>query len=266
VSRLEYVAGLYLYKTRENGESENYFIYRGSIHMGEQTIASEDERDTSFFSLQKKHIRQYDAEFLAYTKAETSMSVLEIGCGTGIFSRYLRKKGFTEVVCLELDKRLAPVLADLAPFQVVFEDAETYVASISGQRTFDLIIMHDVLEHLPLEKACSMFKAFHAALALGGRILIRVPNSSSPWGARIFYGTFDHVTPFSPDRIREFANLTGFHVVEMAGQKTGKRRKQILADVLHFILSRILPEHPEIWEANIVAVLEKHESKNHGFA
>ena len=210
-----------------------------------------------FFALKKKHIRQYDMEFLAFADADVGMSVLEVGCGTGIFSRYLREKGFTDVVCLDMDERLAPVLADLAPFQVIFEDAEAYAASISGKRTFDLIVMHDVLEHLPLTKACSMFKAFHDALAPGGRIVIRLPNMSSPWGARFFYGSFEHVTAFSPDRIREFANMTAFRVVKMAGQKTGKRRKQIAANALNAILSRILPEHPEIWEANLLALLEK---------
>lgn len=225
--------------------------------MDESARAFQGAREIDYFSLQKKHIRQYDAEFLAFIKAETSMSVLEIGCGTGIFSRYLLNKGFTDVVCLDLDKRLAPVLADLAPFEVVFAEAETYVASILGKRTFDLIVMQDVLEHLPFEKACSLFKAFHAALAPGGRILIRVPNLSSPWGARLFYGDFDHVTPFSPDRVLQFADVTGFQVARMTGQKTGKRRKQIAATILHAILSRILPEHPSIWEANIVALLEK---------
>jgi len=231
--------------------------------MAELTMAYKGERDLSYFALHKKHIRQYDAEFLAITNAKTSMSVLEIGCGSGIFSRYLKHKGFTDVVCLDSDKRLAPVLGDLDPFQVVLEEAETYIASITGKRTFDLIVLQDVLEHLPLEKSCSLFKAFHNALAVGGRVLIRVPNMSSPWGARLFYGNFDHITAFSPDRIREFAALTDFHVVSLVGQKTGKRRKQIAANVLHAFLSRILPEHPKIWEANLVALLEKQESYTH---
>lgn len=217
-------------------------------------------RDIRYFSLQKKHIRQYDKEFLDFTKATPSMSVLEIGCGTGIFSRYLLEKEFTNVVCLDLDKRLASTLADLYPFEVVFEEAETYVSSISGKRTFDLIVLHDVLEHLQLEKGCSLFKALHSVLALGGRILMRVPNLSSPWGARLFYGTFDHVTAFSPDRIIEFAGLTDFKVIKIAGQKTGKRRKRLAANALQAILSRILPEHPKIWEANILALLEKKNS------
>ncbi|MBT3359501.1 MAG: class I SAM-dependent methyltransferase [Rhodospirillales bacterium] len=223
-------------------------------------MVSEVERDMRYFALRKKHVRQYDSEFLAFTNADTGMFVLEIGCGTGIFSRYLQQKGFTNVVCLDLDERLASVLSDLDPFQVVFEDAEAYLDSISGKQTFDLIVMQDVLEHLPLEKTLSMFRAFYSALAPSGRVLIRTPNLSSPWGARLFYGGFDHVTPYSPDRVREIAALTNFQVVRMAGQKTGKRRKQIAANILHGILSRILPEHPEIWEANLVALLEKQKS------
>jgi 2-polyprenyl-3-methyl-5-hydroxy-6-metoxy-1,4-benzoquinol methylase len=194
---------------------------------------------------------------LDFTNAVTGLSILEIGCGTGIFSRYLLNKGFRNVVCLDLDKRLSPALADLDPFQIIFEDAETYTASISGKRTFDLIVLHDVLEHLTLEKACSTFKSLYSVLANDGRVLIRVPNLSSPWGARLFYGTFDHVTPYSPDRILEFAELTNFKVIKMGGQKTGKRRKQFAANALNAVLSSILPEHPKIWEANIIALLEK---------
>lgn len=223
-------------------------------------IESLSDRDISFFSLKKKHIRQYDEEFLKFTNANPSMSILEIGCGTGIFSRYLLKKGFTSVVCLDSDERLAPTLTNLEPFQVIFEDAERYLSSISKKRTFDLIILHDVLEHLPLEKACAIFKALHKVLKKGGRILIRVPNLSSPWGARLFYGTFDHITAYSPDRVLEFARLTNFNVTKITGQKTGKRRKQFASDALHFILSRILPETPKIWEANILALLERKTS------
>ena len=225
--------------------------------MNELPRIPKSGRNISYSSLQRKHIRQYDAEFLAFTNADISMSILEIGCGTGIFSRYLQKKGFTNVVCLDLDAELAPTLTDLDPFLVVFDEAEAYLASIAGKRKFDLIVMHDVLEHLTLEKACSMFKALHTALLPEGRILIRVPNMSSPWGTVLFYGSFDHVTPFSPNRIREFADLTVFQVVKMVGQKTGKRRKQFAANLLQAVLSRILPENPEIWEANIVALLEK---------
>jgi 2-polyprenyl-3-methyl-5-hydroxy-6-metoxy-1,4-benzoquinol methylase len=218
------------------------------------------QRDLRYFALNKKHVRQYDTEFLSFAKASPQMSVLEIGCGTGIFSRYLLKKGFTDVVCLDLDKSLAPVLEDLGSFQVVFDDAENYIASLPDDRKFDLIVMHDVLEHLPLEKSCSMLKAFHSVLSASGGVVIRVPNLSSPWGARIFYGCFDHITPFSPDRVRELASLTAFQVADMIGQKTGKRRKQIAFNMLNSFLSRILPEHPEIWEANIVALLKKENT------
>lgn len=218
-------------------------------------------RDIRYSSLQKKHIRQYDNEFYNFTNAVTNLSILEIGCGTGIFSRYLLEKGFSDVVCLDLDERLTPALVDLDPFQIVFEDAETYVNSISGKRSFDLIVLHDVLEHMTLDKACSTFRSLHSVLASDGSILIRVPNLSSPWGARLFYGTFDHITPYSPDRILEFAELTNFKVIKMGGQKTGKLRKQFAANVLNAILSTILPEHPKIWEANIIALLKKKKNR-----
>jgi len=223
-------------------------------------IESQNYRDIRFNSLKKKHIRQYDKEFLRFSNAKPNMSILEIGCGTGIFSRYLLKKGFDNVVCMDSDERLAPALTNLDPFQIVFDEAETYLSSISGKRTFDMIVLHDVLEHLSLKKACAIFRELHKVLNLNGRILIRVPNLSSPWGARLFYGTFDHITAYSPDRVMEFARMTNFNVIKIVGQKTGKRRKQFSAKALQFILSRILPETPKIWEANILALLERNEA------
>lgn len=207
--------------------------------------------------LKKKHIRQFDDEFERLTAAEPVMSVLEIGCGAGLFLRYLRHKGFENVAAVDYDENLKEVLADLAGYDLHFGDASEFVESLVNKKTFDRIVLFDVIEHMPIDDIVAMMRRLGAVLAPGGKILIRVPNVSSPWGLKVFFGSFDHVTPFSPGRIHELSHITGFQCTTIVGQTTGKRRRKILQRVLHAVLSKTLTSPPDIWEENLLCVLER---------
>lgn len=207
--------------------------------------------------LKKKHIRQFDEEFERLTAAELSMSVLEIGCGAGIFLRYLRYKGFENVTAIDYDENLKDVLADLSCYELHFGDASEIVESLTNKKTFDRIVLFDVIEHMPIDGILAMMRRLDSVLAPGGKILIRVPNVSSPWGLNVFFGSFDHVTPFSPGRIHELSHITGFRCTTIVGQTTGKLRRKILQRVLHAVLSKALTSPPDIWEENLLCVLER---------
>lgn len=216
-------------------------------------------RDDRYFELRDKHVRQYDAEFLAFGQADNGMSVLEFGAATGIFLRYLKAKGFKRVAAVDGDPRIAHRLAELkeAGFEIHISDAEAYVDQATGKKRFDRVVMFDFLEHLPLDYAVRFLTKLHGILEPGAKLVIRVPNGSSPWGLRMQFGTFEHVTVLTPDRLRELAAMTGFHCAEVRGQATGKKRKRLVEKLLHGFLSRILTYHPDIWEAALLCRFEK---------
>jgi len=218
-------------------------------------------RDASGKTLRPKEIRQFDKEFLAFSAADPSMSVLELGCGAGLLLQYLKHKGFKDVTGIDYDENLTGVLSELDGDGVATEisDAEAYLDRIQGARVFDRIVIFDVLEHFDLDSSVRILSKVRSVLAEGGKVLIRVPNSTSPWGLRMQFGTFDHVTMFSPGRLYELAKITGFEATAMAGHTIGKRRKVFFERLLHGILSRILTYHPEIWEAALVCIYEKTE-------
>lgn len=221
--------------------------------------AYKDIRDRSAVNLGTKHLRQFDLEFLTFTGAEPTMSVLDIGCGAGVFLQYLHHRGFRDVVAVDYDENMRDALANIeqAGFAVESMEAEAFIDRVKGQRRFDRIVLFDILEHMELDQCVSLLGKLHGILNSGGKILIRVPNVTSPWGLRMQFDTFDHVTIFSPGRIQELATLSGYTVTALKGEISGKRRKIIFQRCLHWMLARLLPYHPEIWEPLVICTFEE---------
>ena len=207
-------------------------------------------------ALKSKHLRQFDREFLTASDAKPEMSVLEIGCGTGIILRYLVKRGFQNISALDSDAGLAPVLDDLSHIPIQFGDAAALLADLGSER-FDRIALFDVAEHIPVEHLMALMAQLHAALKPNGRVVMRVPNCSSPWGMKCYFGSFDHVTPFTPERFEQLAAASGFALVKVFGSDTGTGWRKLAQTALHWLADRCLVYHPDYWEVCLIGVLEK---------
>lgn len=207
-------------------------------------------------ALKAKHLKQFDREFLRASGAEPHMAVLEIGCGTGIFLRYLGKRDFTRVTAVESDAGLAPVLDDITGAQIRFEDGAAFLAG-AAEASFDRVALFDVAEHIALDDLLRLMHALHRVLKPGGRIVMRVPNCSSPWGMKAFFGSFDHVTAFTPERMEELAVATGFTLLRVFGADTGGGLRKLAQNALHWLLDHCLVYRPDYWEVCLIGIFEK---------
>lgn len=212
-------------------------------------------RDRSSVMLKKKHMRQYDREFQSISCADSSMSVLEIGCGTGIFLRYLERRGYRRIVAVDTDENLSGALGDLTCAQVHFGDLfEIAEREFQGEK-FDRIALYDVIEHIETAALFAFMAGLRRFLAPGGKVILRAPNVTSPWGVKMYFDSFDHVTPITPGRVRELAQSTGYAVDGIFAQVPGRWSKRVSQGAIHGILGAALAYHPEIWSANLLAVL-----------
>jgi 2-polyprenyl-3-methyl-5-hydroxy-6-metoxy-1,4-benzoquinol methylase len=100
--------------------------------------------------------------------------VLELGCGPGSLTRFMKEYGRCSIVAVEFD----PDLAKLAePFceQMIVADLETLnVAAAFPEQRFDVIVAADVLEHLRDPWSC--LKKIRSVLKPEGYLVVSVPN------------------------------------------------------------------------------------------
>lgn len=162
----------------------------------------------------------------------TKQRGLDIGCAHGCGMEAMQAAGVSAVSGVEIDaEQAAPALARGLSVAVV---ADT-TAWLAEQPTdhFDLIIMIDVLEHVPRDAIAAMLAQLFRCLAPGGHVVVQVPNLASPVGAYLFAADATHRTPFTHRSL--------MHVLASAG----------------FVNHQIIPEYAEglrpsfrIWSRN----------------
>lgn len=216
-------------------------------------------RDRSATELKNKHIKQYDYEFESLSGSDSSMSVLEIGCGSGNFLRYLRHKGYASFVGIDMDDHLTEALSDLNDAEIYLDDVAKILKTELKNRTFDRIVLFDVLEHIDLPILSDLMKSLHDHISPNGRVLIRVPNIESPWGLKMHFGTFDHVTPLGPGRLQELAKMTGWQCGACFPQAPMNKTRRIKEALANGLFSFLLSYKPDIWTANVLAVYSSPE-------
>ncbi len=222
----------------------------------------QDFKDYGTPRLKAKHLRQFDREFWVPSACVSGMAVLEIGCGTGLFLSYLREKGVADFLGIDRD----PALAVHVPPEVAahFEVADIwrFLEAGAGGRRFDRIALFDVLEHFTADEGVRLLTALKSILRPGGRLVIRVPNMSSPWALQYQFGDLTHRAAYTPSSLGQLALAAELNLRACIPQRRGGGGRRLLDGCFHWLLARILANPPEIWSANFVAVLERREDNS----
>ncbi len=214
-------------------------------------------RDYKFVHLQKKHVRQFDHEFARASGFSSNMSVLELGCGNGLFLQYLEHKGAKDFLGVDRDAELRKCMPVTVADRFQIGDFWNFLSENKGRRHFNRVVLFDVLEHFPAEKGSELLRRISEILEPDGAIVARVPNLSSPWGPACQFNDLTHKTAFTPGSIAQLAEVTGFRLAACLPQVHSNHWKQAREQFLHGVLSWFLINPPQVWSAQMVAVLKK---------
>jgi 2-polyprenyl-3-methyl-5-hydroxy-6-metoxy-1,4-benzoquinol methylase len=206
--------------------------------------------------LAAKHRQRFDDEFWIPSGCEATMSVLEVGCGTGLFLAYLEAKGVADFLGIDKDKDLAGHLPRAVAANVRLIDVWEFLEQGADGRRFDRVVMTDVLEHFTAEDAVRLLRLLSGVLKAGARVVVRVPNMGSPWGAAYQYGDLTHKAAYTPDSMRQLALASGFACSAVYPHRQGNPVRRVLDAAFHGLLARLISSPPEIWSANFYAILD----------
>ncbi len=208
-----------------------------------------------------KHLRKLDAEVWIPGGYQPDMSILEIGCGTGLILAYLDRKGVATFAGIDQDKHLLEVIPDSVRSHFEAIDVQTFLSNHQTKSDrYDRIIMFDVIEHFDADEGCQVVQALRDLLTPNGRIHLKVPNAGSPWGQQFQYGDLTHKTAYTPESLRQQAVAAGMICHKVYGQKLGSPARQCWERLVHGVLNKIMTSPPEIWEGNIYALLERKKT------
>lgn len=161
----------------------------------------------SILDLQKNQIEK----FFAFTKVEGSRfnSIVEVGCGDGVFLSNLKSK-VSRCVGIEPSRKFATVARSNG-----LEIIEGYVneKDLLTDEKFDAFVSRQVFEHL--KDPIDVLKGIKKMLNPGALGLIEVPNGYKALRKGRFYEFFpDHLNYFSVNSLVDMASQAGLNVIE----------------------------------------------------
>ena len=140
--------------------------------------------------------------------------VLDVGCAAGFFLRVMQEEGWA-VTGLEPSDAIRPHAERLI-------GAENVRAGLLGRvelepRSFDLVTMWDVIEHIP--DTVTALREVRRLLAPGGKLLVETQNVDSR-AAKVLgknwqhYKHAEHIYHFNPTTIARLFAEAGFEILE----------------------------------------------------
>jgi 2-polyprenyl-3-methyl-5-hydroxy-6-metoxy-1,4-benzoquinol methylase len=155
-------------------------------------------------------------QLLGNRKGEGKLRLLEIGCGTGVFLDKARQHGF-DVEGLEL----SAYAADFVRKMGIPVRTESIESANDAPNTWDVIVMREVIEHLPHPK--KSLETVYSWLKPGGVLFMATGNYDCPErklkGADWFYFMPEgHLYYFSNRTMTNYLKKVGFGKVMVTNQ------------------------------------------------
>lgn len=206
----------------------------------------------------------YETNYKKFFPSDKNSRILDIGCGMGHFLYYLKTKGYTNFNGIDLGKQQIAFCKKYIDINVEKADAFEYLKDKKNE--FDVIIMNDVIEHIKKANVVELLEYINNSLKEEGKVIIKTPNMSNPFGLVSRYQDFTHEAGYNESSILYILNASGFNKVSVFSEiyaNIGLNRR--ILNIVRSIIYKILKlaclidrgTSPKIFSPNIIIVAEK---------
>lgn len=136
--------------------------------------------------------------------------VLDLGTGFGEWLARFGATGFTDLTGVDADDSVVGEAQAAAGARARLVQAEGQFWLESHPGHYGLILVYDVLEHLPPAQIVPFMRAAHRALRPSGRLVVRTPNLQTLGGSYSRYLDLTHQIGFTEASLRQAYQLAGF--------------------------------------------------------
>ena len=141
------------------------------------------------------------------------ISSLDIGCGRGFTLAAMQRLGIHDVQGIDVDESQISSACSRGLKACRTHSISEYLDATNKQ--FELIVMMDVLEHVPKNEQVATVRSIYRVLAPGGRLVVQVPNANSIAASRWLYNDFTHICSYTEQSLRPVMLNGGFTKVKI---------------------------------------------------
>jgi SAM-dependent methyltransferase len=182
-------------------------IYRDYLTARHESVAPQT---IEAFAPRAPYLRRVIRDHFPPDKASR---ILELGCGHGIFIHFIREAGYANVTGVDRSPEQVAVAKKLRIEGVIGGDI---MATLSGMpdACLDVLIAHDVIEHLTQNEAVALADHANRVLAPNGLFVLHTINADSPFFGAIRYGDFTHEMAYNRASMGQLLMSSGFTRVD----------------------------------------------------
>ena len=135
-------------------------------------------------------------------------AILDVGCGRGYALQDLAALGYTRLTGIDPDAGQVAFARGLQLDVAQVEDTAAFLAARPD--TYAVILLMDVLEHVPRAAQPGLLRAIARSLRPGGRLICSVPNAASAIGSFWLHNDYTHHWSFTADSLSFLLEQCGF--------------------------------------------------------